>query len=228
MIIKIEIVSSAFDNNLYPKGVSCFKATLSYNNINLELYHTFIAKSLNLSDLAEADNQCQNLIIKKIIDTLEFINYKINNDFINKNQNSNYQQDFNYFNYQLENNDTNEKIEQVNYKKRTLEVATEFGISIDKLSKISLKLNGISNLYELNNNQWQKIYDFIQQKIKKYESKLIEEKYNTLEKEIIKNKNDNLKKVNKNYKDQELESNLKEYQEQDNEIILDDEWQEIL
>ncbi len=262
MNIKIEIVSSAFENNLYPKGVACFKAKLSYNNINIELYHTFIANSLNLSDLANADNQCQNIIIKKIINTLQFINYKINNELYNKEQNLNYQQGVNYqedYVYQkdfiypedyplnkeitlnkdvLKDNKDKEINEDIlNYKKRTLEIATEFGISIDKLSKISLKLNGISNLYELNNTQWQKIYNFIQQKIQKYKSKLLKEnsfldnyqEHQNYEKiENVKNKNDILKKNRNNYKGQELRRNLEENEEQDNEVILDDEWQEIL
>ncbi|MGC8734457.1 MAG: hypothetical protein ACP5RD_05405 [bacterium] len=229
MDLKIEIVSSAFDNNIYPKGVACFKANLSYNNINIELYYTVVANSLNIYDLVQADNHCQNLIIKKAINTLQFLNYKINNDLFNKfndaqENNEEYPQLNEKLNKEL-NKELNDKKLEYNddknksYKRKTLTLATEYGISIDKLSKISLKINRISNLYELNENQWKKIYNFIQQKIYKYKSEESEnnnlidtyQNYEKFEKTDIKNSQD--------YSDK--------FQE-DNEIILEDEWQEIL
>jgi hypothetical protein len=218
--IKIEIISSAFENNNYPKGVACFKATLNYNNINIEVFNTFVANSLNISDLAQADNQCQNLLIKKVISILEFINYKINNELFNKAANEKVLNDYNYT-FNDYNNDYNEVIEEKNYKKKTLNLATDLGISIDKISKISYKLNGISNLNELNNNQWKEIYNFIIQKINNYKSK-VSKNYNLIDnyQEYEKIEKNNIKDSIKNIKNNdELE---------DEEVILEDEWNEIL
>jgi len=212
MDIKIEIISSAFENNNYPKGISCFKATVNHNNINLEVFNTFVANSLNISDLAEADNQCQNLLIKKIINILEFINYKINNDLFNKPDNEKFINDYN--------NDYNyvEVIEEKNYKNKTLNLATDLGISIDKISKISFKLNGISNLNDLNNNQWKEIYNFIKQKINKYKSK-VSKNYSLI---------DNYQEYEKIEKNN-IKINIRNNNElEDNEVILEDEWKEIL
>ncbi len=215
--IKIEIISSAFENNNYPKGVACFKATLNYNNINIEVFNTFVANSLNISDLAQADNQCQNLLIKKIISILEFINYKINNELFNKAANEKVLNDYNY----AFNNDYNE-VEEKNYKKKTLNLATDLGISIDKISKISYKLNGISNLNELNNNQWKEIYNFIIQKINNYKSK-VSKNYN-----LIDNYQE-YEKIEKNNIKDSIKNNVKNNDElEDEEVILEDEWNEIL
>ena len=207
--IKIEIISSAFENNAYPKGVACFKATLNYNNINIEVFNTFVANSLNISDLAQADNQCQNLLIKKVISILEFINYKINNELFSKTTNEKVLNDYN--------NDYNEVIEEKNYKKKTLNLATDLGISIDKISKISYKLNGISNLNDLNNNQWKEIYNFIKQKINNYKSK-VSKNYNLI---------DNYQEYEKIEKNN-IKGLIKNNDEEDNEVILEDEWNEIL
>lgn len=217
MNIKIEIISSAFENNNYPKGVACFKATLNYNNINIEVFNTFVANSLNISDLAQADNQCQNLLIKKVISILEFINYKINNELFNKISNEKVLNDYNY----TFNNDYNE-VEEKNYKKKTLNLATDLGISIDKISKISYKLNGISNLNELNNNHWKEIYNFIIQKINNYKSKVLKN-YN-----LIDNYQE-YEKIEKNNIKDSIKNNVKNNDElEDEEVILEDEWNEIL
>jgi len=221
MNIKIEIISSAFENNNYPKGVACFKATLNYNNINIEVFNTFVSNSLNISDLAQADNQCQNLLIKKVISILEFINYKINNELFNKITNEKVFSDYNYTLNDY-NNDYNEVIRDKNYKKKTLNLATDLGISIDKISKISYKLNGISNLNELNNNQWKEIYNFIIQKINNYKSK-VSKNYN-----LIDNYQEHEKIEKNNIKDS-IKNNVKNNDElEDEEVILEDEWNEIL
>ena len=220
--IKIEIISSAFENNNYPKGVACFKATLNYNNINIEVFNTFVANSLNISDLAQADNQCQNLLIKKVISILEFINYKINNELFDKISNEKVLNDYNYISNNDYNSDYNE-VEEKNYKKKTLNLATGLGISIDKISKISYKLNGISNLNELNNNQWKEIYNFIIQKINNYKSK-VSRNYNLL----IDNYQE-YEKIEKNNTKGSIKNNVKNNDElEDEEVILEEEWNEIL
>ena len=222
MNIKIEIISSAFENNNYPKGVACFKATLNYNNINIEVFNTFVANSLNISDLAQADNQCQNLLIKKVISILEFINYKINNELFDKISNEKVLNDYNYISNNDYNSDYNE-VEEKNYKKKTLNLATGLGISIDKISKISYKLNGISNLNELNNNQWKEIYNFIIQKINNYKSK-VSRNYNLL----IDNYQE-YEKIEKNNTKGSIKNNVKNNDElEDEEVILEEEWNEIL
>ena len=210
MDFKIEIVSSAFDNNIYPKGVACFKATISFSNINFNLYNVYTSKSLNFNDLMEADNECQNLLIKKAVNLLKFLVYKTQFELLNPNR----------IEYEENNKKEYDNFEEkVDYKKKTLEISANLGIPLEKLSKISLKVNNTSNLSELSISEWKKIYDFIKDKVEN--SKLFQT-------QNIKDSN-RIDKFDKFDKSNKLDKFEKEKMDYDNEeIILDEEWQEIL
>jgi len=158
MKIKTVLISSSFDNNVYPKSVACVECTVVYKDFEFNFRFLRKADDHSIEDFVENDNLCQKeaflqalKLLKMIVDPLQKLEQTGKLELEKESSLSSI-------------NVVPTDYKKITYKTKVIELVNLMNWSIDKLSKFVSRYRNKS-LNQLNEDDWKELYEFLYQKI---------------------------------------------------------------